>query len=70
MYRGCRETVVDGVNGFFIPKWDIRALADKMIYFIEHPEKINEMGKESYKIAQEKFDAEKVNIKLLKIMNI
>lgn len=67
---GCRETVVDGVNGFLIPKWDIRALADKMIYFIEHPEKINEMGKESYKIAQEKFDAEKVNIKLLKIMNI
>ena len=41
-----------------------------MIYFIEHPEKINEMGKESYRIAQEKFDAEKVNIKLLKIMNI
>lgn len=67
---GCRETVVDGVNGFLIPKWDIKALADKMIYFIEHPEKINEMGKESYKIAQEKFDAEKVNIKLLKIMNI
>ena len=67
---GCRETVVDGVNGFLIPKWNVAMLADKMMYFIEHPEKINEMGKESYKIAQEKFDAEKVNIKLLKIMNI
>lgn len=67
---GCRETVVDGVNGFLVPKWNVAILADKMMYFIEHPEKINEMGKESYKIAQEKFDAEKVNIKLLKIMNI
>ncbi|OTG97255.1 glycosyltransferase family 4 protein [Acinetobacter sp. ANC 4973] len=67
---GCRETVVDGVNGFLIPKWNVAMLADKMMYFIEHPEQINLMGYESYKIAQDKFDAEKVNIKLLKIMNI
>lgn len=67
---GCRDTVIDGVNGFLIPKWDVNALANKMIYFIEHPAQINIMGQESYKMAQEKFDAEKVNIKLLKIMDI
>jgi glycosyltransferase involved in cell wall biosynthesis len=67
---GCRDTVVDGVNGFLTPKWDVNALANKMIYFIEHPEQINIMGQESYKIAQEKFDAEKVNVKLLRIMDI
>ncbi|MGB9191425.1 glycosyltransferase family 4 protein [Acinetobacter sp.] len=67
---GCRETVVDGVNGFLTPKWDVNALADKMIYFIEHPAQINIMGQESYKMAQEKFDAEKVNVKLLRIMDI
>lgn len=67
---GCRDTVINGVNGFLIPKWDVNALANKMIYFIEHPEQINIMGQESYKMAQEKFDAEKVNVKLLRIMDI
>ena len=67
---GCRDTVVDGLNGFLIPKWDVPTLVDKMLYFIQQPEKINIMGLESFKIAQEKFDAEKVNIKLLDLMGI
>lgn len=67
---GCRETVIDGVNGFLIEKWNPDALAKKMIYFIEHPEKIEEMGLESYKIAQEKYDANKVNKRLLKILGV
>ena len=67
---GCRETVVDGVNGFLVPKWNPQALAAKMIYFIENPEQIQAMGEESYKIAQEKFDARKVNERLLKILGV
>ena len=67
---GCRETVVDGVNGFLVEKWNPQAIAEKMIYFIENPEQIAIMGNESYKIAQEKFDAEKVNQRLLKMIGI
>ncbi|WP_180134333.1 glycosyltransferase family 4 protein [Acinetobacter sp. YH12071] len=67
---GCRETVVDGVNGFLVPKWDPEALAEKMIYFIEHPEQVSLMGAESYKIAVEKFDAEKVNQRLVNILGL
>lgn len=67
---GCRETVIDGVNGFLVEKWNPQALAEKMIYFIENPEQIAKMGEESYKIAKEKFDAEKVNQRLLKIIGI
>ncbi len=67
---GCRETVVDGVNGFLVPKWDPEALAEKMIYFIEHPEQVRLMGAESYKIAVEKFDAEKVNQRLVNILGL
>ena len=67
---GCRETVVDGVNGFLVPKWDPEALAKKMIYFIEHPEQARLMGAESYKIAVEKFDAEKVNQRLVNILGL
>ena len=67
---GCRETVVDGVNGFLVPKWNPKALAEKMIYFIENPEQTQVMGTESYKIAVEKFDAEKVNQRLVNILGL
>ena len=67
---GCRETVIDGVNGFLIEKWNPEALAEKMIYFIEHPEEIKKMGNESYKIAQDKFDADKVNKRLINMLGL
>lgn len=67
---GCRETVVDGVNGFLVEKWNPQALAKKMIYFIEHPEAITKMGYESYKIAQDKFDADKVNKRLIDMLGL
>ena len=67
---GCRDTVIDGVNGFLVPKWNPQALAEKMIYFIEHPEQVRMMGDQSHKIATEKFDVEKVNQRLLEILGI
>lgn len=67
---GCRETVVDGVNGFLVSKWNPEALAEKMIYFIENQEQIKIMGKESYYIAKEKFDSNIVNQKLIEILGL
>lgn len=67
---GCRETVVDGVNGFLIPKWDAQALAERMCFFIKNPEKVNQMGSESYKIALRSYDVRDVNEKLLGIMGV
>lgn len=67
---GCRETVIDGVNGFLVEKWNPEALAEKMRYFIENPDQIEKMGYESNKIAQERFDADKVNKRLLTIMGL
>ena len=67
---GCRETVVNGVNGFIVPKWNAEELAKKMIYFIEHPDQVRTMGDASYKIAIEKFDADKVNQKLMNILGL
>lgn len=67
---GCRETVVDGVNGFLVPKWDAQTLAQRMCYFIENPEKVNQMGLESYKMALQYYDVKKVNDKLFAIMGL
>nr|WP_314367826.1 glycosyltransferase family 4 protein [uncultured Acinetobacter sp.] len=67
---GCRETVVNGLNGFIVPKWNAEELAKKMIYFLEHPDQVRTMGDASYKIAIEKFDADKVNQKLMNILGL
>ncbi|MGB5144049.1 MAG: glycosyltransferase family 4 protein [Shewanella indica] len=58
---GCRETVIDGVNGFLIPPFDSTNLAEKMLYLIEHPEEVQRMGNESYRIAKQRFDVHKLN---------
>ena len=65
---GCRETVKDGVNGFLVPPYNSDVLAQKMMYFIKNPEMVIQMGIESRKIAEEKFDINKQNKKLINIV--
>lgn len=65
---GCRETVKEGVNGFIVSAWSIDSLAKKMIYFIENPNQIEEMGRQSYKMAQANFDVRKTNEKLISFL--
>ena len=67
---GCKETVENGINGFKVSVRSINEIAEKMIWFIEHPEQIELMGIESRRIVLEKFDVHKVNKKMLDIMNL
>lgn len=67
---GCRETVVDGENGFLVPVKDSDALAEAMLKFIEKPELIVAMGKRSREIAEEKYDVDKVNAVMLREMGL
>jgi glycosyltransferase involved in cell wall biosynthesis len=62
---GCRETVVDGDNGYLVPIKDSNSLATAMLQFIENPELIIEMGLRSRIIAEEKYDVHKVNEQML-----
>ena len=68
--QGCRETVKDGVNGFLVPVKDSNAVAEKMIWFIEHPNQIQVMGQESLKYVEDKFDVRKVNAEMIRLMKI
>ncbi|AHE61807.1 TPA: glycosyltransferase family 4 protein [Escherichia albertii] len=65
---GCRETVIDGRNGFLIPPWNAEALAEKMFVFIEQPDLILTMGRTSREIALEKFDQEQVCDRLVSMI--
>lgn len=61
---GCRETVLDGVNGFLVPPFSPEKLAEKMLFFIGNPDIANTMGLKSRQMAEEKYDAHKVNKRL------
>lgn len=67
---GCRDTVIPDENGFLVPKADADALAERMIWFIEHRERWQAMGKASRRIAEDRFDVHKVNAEMLRIMGL
>jgi len=67
---GCRETVTDGVNGFMVPARDVEALSEAMLKFVEHPELITTMGRESERMAQEKYDVHQINAAILQYMKL
>jgi glycosyltransferase involved in cell wall biosynthesis len=66
---GCREAVKEGVNGFLIEPQNLDALVKPMEYFITNPDKIKEMGINSRKYAEERFDVEIINQDLIDLIN-
>ena len=67
---GCRETVVEGVNGFLVPPRDPAALAAAMIRFIRQPELVVTMGRESRRIAEQIYDVRKVNQQVIHVLGL
>jgi lipopolysaccharide/colanic/teichoic acid biosynthesis glycosyltransferase/glycosyltransferase involved in cell wall biosynthesis len=65
---GCRETVIEGLNGFLVPPRDAEALANVLLRFVEDAGLATAMGEQSRELAQQKFDVRYVNQKLLDIL--
>ena len=67
---GCRETVVDGDNGFLVPVKSVDALVIAMNKLIKNPGLVQKMGQRSREIAEIKYDVHKVNDVMLREMGI
>ncbi len=67
---GCRETVVDGDNGFLVPVKSVDALERAMLQFVNDASLAPRMGLRSRQIAQDKYDVHKVNAVMLREMGI
>ena len=63
--NGCRDSVKGGYNGFLVEVKNSAALAEKMIWFIENPQEVENMGKNARLYAEENFDCEKINEKII-----
>jgi Glycosyltransferase len=62
---GCRETTRDGENGYLVPVQDPEALAKAMIDLAGDSKRRQQMADASRRMAETKYDVEKVNALLL-----
>lgn len=67
---GCRETVIEGENGFIVPRGDAEALSERMVWFCENPARWSDMGKRSRVIAEERYDVNKINRQLMALTGL
>ena len=58
--NGNTEIITDGLNGFLIPPYDVPALADRIIFLVEHPDERRRMGENARNVWQEKFTQERM----------
>ena len=66
---GCKETVVNGDNGFLIKIKDYDRLAEQMIWFINNTNHIENMGLRSRLMVEKKFSNKIINNHFLKVLN-
>lgn len=64
---GCKETVIDGYNGYLIPTKDVDALVEKLDILLGDAKLRQEMGKNSRIYAEENFSIDVVIERHLKI---
>jgi glycosyltransferase involved in cell wall biosynthesis len=67
---GCRETVVEGVNGFMVPPHNVAELITALKRFIEEPSLIKTMGAASRRLVEKRFDVRRVNATMLDAMQV
>ncbi|ACA85949.1 glycosyltransferase family 4 protein [Shewanella woodyi] len=67
---GCKDTVTPGVNGFLVQHGRADLLAERVGWFIDNEESLQEMGQKSRCMAEDIFDVRKINASLFDIMSL
>lgn len=65
---GCRDTVVNGYNGFLVPVGDYEQMVEKVIWCIEHPAEMEQMGKNALVFAEEHFNQKRINERIVEVI--
>lgn len=67
---GCKETVVDGFNGYRVNYDDIETMAKRCCEVLENKNLAVELGKNARKFAEEKFDEKIINQQIFEIIDV
>lgn len=66
-HSGIPELVEDGVSGLLVPERDSEALADRLAYLVDHPDRWPAMGRAGRQRIEAEFDSEKLTDGLVKL---
>lgn len=66
-HGGIPELVQDGISGFLVPERNADAIAERLIYLIEHPEIWVHLGIAGRKFVETHYDNNKLNNQLVQI---
>ncbi len=66
-HAGIPELIKDGITGFLVPEKDVRALAKKIEFLIEHPEIWNTIGWAGRKAVEKNFDKQTENKRFMNL---
>lgn len=69
-HPGCRETVVEGMNGYLVPIGEIPPLVAAMSSLGTEPDRSLAFGKTSRAIAERRFDVRLINRDILHILGV
>ncbi|MGF1514136.1 MAG: glycosyltransferase [Elainellaceae cyanobacterium] len=61
LHGGIPELVEEDISGFLVPERDAEAIAEKLIYLIEHPERWPDMGRAGRAFVEQHYDLDKLN---------
>jgi colanic acid/amylovoran biosynthesis glycosyltransferase len=67
LHGGIPELVEDGISGFLVPEKDVDAIANRLIYLIEHPEIWAKMGEAGRAYVETHYNINKLNDELVQI---
>lgn len=67
---GCREPIVEGVNGHIVPPRNVQALVDAMLRVIADPATAARLGEGARKTVEARFSVERVNAQLIGAMEM
>ncbi len=66
-HSGIPEVVLDGQSGFLVPERDVSALAERLIYLLNHPQVWPEMGRSGRKHIEEGYDIRKLALQQVEL---
>jgi len=63
---GIPEIISNGIDGFLVPRGEVKELASKILFLPEHPETRIEMGRNARKKVEREFSYKRLVVRLLK----
>ena len=67
---GPEEIIDDGVTGFLVPVGDVAAMAERLVWLLDHPDETRAMGEAGRRLVDERFSPERSKMALLKALGL